>query len=168
MSGSASRVVFAIYTAGLENDVVPAIKCGHIDRRPVEHVARPDLVQPAVEHVAVLVADVAAGQVGALGVRGKNATELGVSPTAPVAVAEAAQEAPVAVAEPALEAPVAAAVTPSEPEKVPDWLMNLEEESETEAEAFPKELEMPPAPGDFRSAWEPEEEISQPPARVPD
>ncbi len=59
--------------------------------------------------------------------------------------------------------PVVSGAAASEPEKVPDWLMNLEEEGGHEE--FPKDIELPPAPGDFSSAWEPEVEISEP-ARV--
>jgi tetratricopeptide (TPR) repeat protein len=65
----------------------------------------------------------------------------------------------------AAERPVTA-TTPAETEKIPDWLMGLEEEGE--AEAFPKEMDLPPIPGDIRSAWEPEVEMSQPSAGVPE
>ena len=51
---------------------------------------------------------------------------------------------------------------PAEAEPVPDWLMDLEG---SEAEAYPKDVEMPSAPGDFRSAWEPEVEMNQPAAK---
>ncbi len=56
-------------------------------------------------------------------------------------------------------------IPPTEPEAVPEWLMGLEAETETEPEAFPQEVEAPPAAGDFRSAWEPEEAVSQAPVK---
>jgi tetratricopeptide (TPR) repeat protein len=62
---------------------------------------------------------------------------------------------------PAETAPYDEPVAPAEIESAPDWLKDLE------AEAVPanEEVQAPPLPGEFRSAWEPEVEYSQPPAK---